>query len=109
MAGKLDDLFSPERLRGKWQRKQNGGKRAQTGDDSPNLSEYEILYARIRELINKRFSGDDLEVLNALMDQLKELLDQRFDKKNGELYSMEEIASINSDIDKLLSDIEDIV
>ena len=103
MTDKLEDLFSPERLRGKWTRKDNR-KKPEPGTDSPFSSKgYESLYDNARKLITSRFSGDSRRLLEDLMDELKTLLDLRFSSADDEM------PGINRAIDQLLAQIEDLV
>lgn len=103
MTDKLEDLFSPERLRGKWTRKDNREK-PKPGTDSPFSSKgYESLYGNARKMITSRFSGDSRKLLEDLMEELKALLDLRFSSAD------DEIPGINRAIDQLLAQIEDLV
>ncbi len=70
----LDDLFSPERLRRNW-------RKAKLNAEAPVVETVEeetpqTCYRTLRNLINRRFSGDEAEVLNRFLDELGTLLQQ---------------------------------
>lgn len=73
-ANPLDDLLSPERLRRNWRKvkpKAVASQEQTVEEETPQLC-----YQTLRSLINKRFTGDDAEVLNRLLDELGALLGQ---------------------------------
>lgn len=105
MSDKIDTLFSPERLRGKWTSPNHGLKQ-----NKPMIpAGYFELYVSIRETIGKHFSGENRKFLYDLMDQLKPLLDLRFSTTDKLVPSDEEIQGLNQCIDKSLAQIEDLV
>ncbi|MCP3940809.1 MAG: hypothetical protein GY710_04915 [Desulfobacteraceae bacterium] len=109
MTDKIDNLFSPERLRGKWISKSHVLKQKTSKNGSLSSAGYEQLYSSIQEMIGKRFSGDNRQLLEDLLDQLKPLLDLRFPGTDGQVLGEEEIVAANMEIDQALSQIEDLV
>lgn len=68
MPNKIDELFSPERLRRTWQK-------TQQPDDRPIIAEEEgqsplEMFELLQRLITRRFSGDEAVVLNLLLEEL---------------------------------------
>jgi hypothetical protein len=78
MPNKMDDLFSPERLRTNWQ-KTKGRAYGPVSTDGDGDAPLEI-FKHLRDLIQKRFSGEDSVALNLLLDDLYALLEQIFPK-----------------------------
>ncbi len=109
MTDKLDILFSPDRLRSKWLNKKNTEHHDQRAENSLRLNKHAILYMKVMESINDRFSGDDLELLRDLMHELEKLLNLRFNSTNESPCPLEEMMKINLAIDEILINIEDIV
>ncbi|GEM_PF-7129760 len=111
MVGKIDNLFAPERLREKWVNKKEVRK---NGHDYKigkiaSTSSHKSLYDNILTLINKRFSGQYLEILNNVMAELKIQLDLKSCQTNKHLIPDEENIVINTAIDHILAEIEDLV
>ena len=115
MVKQNDNFFSPERLRGKWAKKKSLGKNGQVNHDDmigrivPEGA-HKALYDNILSLIKTRFSGQELEILRSLTDELKIQLDLRFDK--AERLSPipgEDACAVDTAIDQILAGIEDLV
>ena len=107
MPTKIDELFAPERLRKNWQRAQKTSKgpdRAKTEDQSPME-----IFARLQSLIRSRFSGENLVVLNLLLDELHDLLIAAFPTGGDDKAPEENQAEPMPAIHELLNRIEDIV
>jgi hypothetical protein len=107
MSKKIDDLFTPNRLRKLWQQTQTGAGMPE-GVETEGGSPIEI-YDRLRFFINERFSGDDVVALNQLLDDLHNLLvrllPKEGEKPGSEEYDAEAIPAAH----ELLSRIEDLV
>ncbi len=103
---KLDTLFSPERLREKWIPPNHFLKPNKSL--SHVLPGYAELHGSLEKMINTRFSGESHKLLEALMNQLKTLLDLRFSATDKQLVEDEKITELNGDIDQALSHIEDL-
>lgn len=104
MTNKIEDLLSPERLRGRWQRdekKVSESDRAEAEEQSALQ-----LHAQLKCLIVERFQGDEAEVLNLLLEGLKALLVQRFPETGD---APEEKDALDLAIHKALNQIEDLV
>ena len=107
MPTKIDELFSPERLRKNWQRAQDparGSGRAGT-EDQPPLE----IFARLQLLIRGRFSGDNAAVLDLLLEELHTLLIAAFPPGEEGKVSEEKEGEPIPAIHEVLNRIEDIV
>ena len=107
MPTKIDELFAPERLRKNWQRTQKPSKdsgRVKTEDQAP----LEI-FARLQSLVRNRFSGDNLVVLNLLLEELHALLVAAFPTGGEGETEEENQAEPIPAIHEILNRIEDIV
>ncbi len=114
MVGKIDNLFAPERLRGKWARKKESGKDSTNSSDNGitvivEECDHRIFYNDIMALIRRRFSDRKLEILESLMDELQIQLNLKFDKTGKRLMPDEDISVIDTAIDRLLATVEDLV
>lgn len=92
----LDALFSPERLCRNWRKTRLKGAEV-PAEETVADENAQACYQTLRRLINRRFSGDDAEVLNRFLDELGPLLEQA---------SSEDVAQ---PIDEVLNIIEDLV
>jgi hypothetical protein len=72
MPNKIDELFSPERLSRNWQKTEKRAAKpvfAEADDQSPLK-----IFEQLQTLVKRRFSGDDAEALNLLLEELQTLL-----------------------------------
>jgi len=76
MPDKIDELFSPERLRKSWKKTKDQTAGLITGDKEGG-SPFEI-FERLRNLIQIKFSGDDASALSFLLDDLHAILTRMF-------------------------------
>jgi hypothetical protein len=110
MTNRVDDIFSPERLRDRWQRRQDGGakrddsKTAAVGPQGPIP-----VFARLQSRIEQRFPGEPGEPLKLMMNELHELLLRRFSPTDDAEVSGDDKAALNLAIGELLNEIEDLV
>ena len=109
MTNSLDDIFSPERLRHRWQH----GEDAVAGGDEPGaepvgspdvMTVFTLLQGRIQE----RFPGEQGEPLAALLNEVEEKLLKRFPPTDDTEVSEEDNSALNQEIEILLNDIEDL-
>jgi hypothetical protein len=110
MADSLDDIFSPERLRRHWQ--QSDETAAEPDEEKTAVGEPQgamEIFPRLHGLINQRFPGKKAEPLNLMLEELQELLLKRFPQTGDAEISEEEKAALNSAIQQLLNDVEDLV
>lgn len=110
MANKIDDLFSPERLRSSWdQIKERGVELA--GVDAAELEDQNALqvFEHLERVIHKRFQGEDAEALNLLLEELRELLVRGFPDPEKESPTQEEKNDNSPAIHEVLNRIEDLV
>jgi hypothetical protein len=107
MPTKIDELFAPERLRKNWQRAKKTSKdteRVKVEEQAP----LEI-FVRLQSLIRSRFSGENLVVLNLLLDELHVLLVAAFPTGGEDEAPEENQADPIPAIHELLNRLEDIV
>lgn len=107
MPKKIDELFSPERMRKSWQKtKERAGRpvRAEKEGESP----LEI-YEHLRDIIHGSFSGEDLVALNLLMDDLYSLLKQIYPQAEGGPIPADSATDILPAVHESLNRIEDLV
>ncbi len=107
MKNKLDELFSIEKLRRNWEL-------PETEDAEPAASDAEDefppeplgVFLHLTALINGRFSEETREPLTFLLDELENLLRQRFAESEnaGDI----DVESLNLAIETLLNSIEDL-
>ena len=110
MADSLDDIFSPERLRRHWQQPDETA--AKSDEETAAVAEPQSamgVFHRLHGLINQRFPGVKAEPLNAMLEELQELLLKRFPQTGAVEISEEEKAALNLAIQELLNDLEDLV
>ena len=102
MNPKLDDLFSPERLRKNWQRSEETVKGQGTTEEQTPLH----IFAYLKDLIEKRFQGDNAATLNIFLETLKTLLVRRFPEAEQ---VEEDQDALDTEIHDVLNKIEDLV
>jgi hypothetical protein len=110
MADSLDDIFSPERIRRHWQQPDETA--AEPDEEKTAVAEPQSamgIFRRLHGLINQRFPGEKAEPLNLMLEELQELLLKRFPQTGDAEISKEEKAALNSSIQQLLNDVEDLV
>ena len=109
MKKRIDELYSVQRLRETW--KQPGdtpGIRLQEAAPSDGLNEVMILFDRLSSIIHSRFKEDRTDALIMLLDQLRQLLVQRFDQSEGSQQPPVDPTVLNSAIGVVLNQIEDL-
>lgn len=109
MANNLDDIFSPERLRQRWQQPEAATeKKGEKGSEPPGPQPPFALFERLRSRIQERFPGEKGYPLALLMNELGELLRRRFPQTEDSEVPAEDRAALNQEIETLLSEIEDL-
>ena len=103
---KIDELFSPERLRSNWKKLDNGND--QEVDIGPQLVGYLQILEGVSVLVEQRFSGDDAMVLNLLLGDLKGLLTQKFSAAET-VNSIDENGAVDVQIEQLINQVEDLI
>jgi hypothetical protein len=107
MTNHLDEIFSPQRLRSRWQQREEvGAKPAAAPVDSQTVTE---VFNRLKSLIQQRFETQHREALNAQLDELQDLLLKRFSPAGDAEVLQEERAAIDPAIHEVLNDIEDLL
>ena len=108
MTDPLDDIFSPERLRARWQdRKDVTANRDEPGMMPSSSENVTAVYNRLKTLIHERFQGERGKALNVMMEELQDLLHKRFPP---EAEVSEEVKTMfNRSIEELLNAVEDLI
>ena len=109
MTNNLDDIFSPERLRRRWQQDEVPAEKQEQADVKPPEPEDAMaVFRRLQSRIQKRFPGEQGQPLALLMNELEELLLRRFPQTEEVDVTDDDRAALNQEIEMLLNDIEDL-
>ena len=110
MASKIDDLFSPQRLRKQWKQIEKSAQRP-VGVEVSEVEDQNALqfFHRLQNLINNRFQGDDVTALNFLLQELHELIVRKFPEAEKEPSAQEKKNDMSPAIHEVLNRIEDLV
>jgi hypothetical protein len=106
MSTKIDELFAPARLRKNWQKIKERPEE-QVENEKENKFPLDI-FLHMQALTQESFSGDDVIVLNLLLDELHVLLIAVFPENGESPAPAEERAKIIPAIYEVLNRIEDI-
>lgn len=106
MSKQIDIFFAPERLRKNWD-KQPVRKADALPEDNGCPEEMAALYA-LRVSLQEHFQGENLAVLNMLMDNLQPVWESLFDKGVRENKPMADVSAMISAAHELLNEIEDL-
>jgi len=109
-SNRIDEIFSVKQLRKSW---------ARTGDTSEKQHETEIIepdhqkvisiFEDLSAMINRRFANEQGEALNLMMEELKDLLLQRFPKTKDADSGENDPAVLDAAIGEALNQMEDLV
>ena len=109
-SNRIDEIFSVKQLRKSW---------AQAGDISEKQHEKDIIqpdyqivmsvFEDLSAMINRRFANEQGEALNLMMEELKDLLLQRFPKTKDADSGENDPAVLDAAIGEALNQIEDLV
>lgn len=109
MTNSLDDIFSPERLRHRWQQDEVPVEEQEQADGKPDEPEDAMaVFRRLQSRIQERFPGEQGQPLAQLMTELEELLLRRFPQTEDVQVTDEDKASLDPAIEALLNEIEDL-
>jgi hypothetical protein len=109
MTNSLDDIFSPERLRRRWQNREDAvAETDEIGTEPVGSPDVMTVFARLQGRIQERFPGEQGEPLQVLMSELEEKLLKRFPQTDDREVSEEDNSALNQEIETLLNDIEDL-
>ena len=109
MTNSIDDIFSPERLRHRWQQDEVPAEKQEQADGKPPEPEDAMaVFRRLQSRIQERFPGEQGEPLAALLNELEEKLLKRFSQTDDREVSEEDNSALNQEIESLLNDIEDL-
>lgn len=105
MRSRTDEIFSVENLRRKWERTEEEAD-ARKAVSEPEFETPEPIreFEKLRELVNRRFPGEQAEALNGLLEELRELLEKRF----AESADRAGAVALNPMINEILNQIEDL-
>lgn len=107
MPNKIDELFAPERLRRNWQKTKKHADRPIIGE-TEGKSPLDI-FEHLQILIRKHFSGNDVQALNPLLEELSALLLTVFPAEGQNQIPAENPEKSIAAIHEVLNRIEDLV
>lgn len=108
MRSRTNDIFSIENLRKKWERtgEEEGEQDAVHAEPHPEKPDTIREFGQLRDLVARRFGGEQCEVLNSLLDELGNLLEKRFPETGDTVESEADVS--NPAIGEILVQIEDL-
>jgi len=113
LANKIDDLFSPERLRRNWRQIEESAKRAidaKAGETDEAEDQNALkLFEHMQCLVKERFAGNDAAALNLFLEELRELLTRMVSDTEKGANAQEEKNDMSPAIHEVLNRIEDLV
>lgn len=124
---RIEDLFSPERLRDSWSEEEESTAGAEQ-DEHPArpADDHPVgLAQRLEEIVRARFPGDPEPAIQALVSRLRSLVERRFPQQEGredpedpedpqedqetqDQEDQEDQAALDQEIAELLGQIEDL-
>ena len=109
-SNRIDEIFSVKQLRKSWaQAGDHLEKQHETGIIQPDYQNMMSIFDRLSGVISRRFSNEQDEVLSLIMDELKNLLLQRFPKTKDTESVENDPAVLDAAIGEALNQIEDMV
>lgn len=110
MNGKIEDLFSPERLKGSWE----GIEESQTStekDPAPDsrAEHPKALVLKLRRLIDERYPEGEAEPVKKMMSELERIFSRRFPDDGDKSLSPDDKSALNADIEQVLIGMDDLV
>ena len=110
MANKLDDIFSPQRLRRSWnQRESSRIEGAEPTAPEAVKADPLAVFERMQRLIHQRFNIAQGGAMQVLLSQLQQLLLERFSPAGENESAEAQPNALNAPIEELLITIEDLV
>lgn len=106
MSKQIDIFFAPERLRKNWE-KQPVQKVDALPEENDHPEEMSAFYA-LRASLQEHFHGENLAVLNMLMDNLQPVWESLFDSGLRQNKPMADVSAMISMAHELLNEIEDL-
>jgi hypothetical protein len=109
MANKLDDLFSPERLRRSWNQRESD-RIEDSEPKAPEALQLDALavFERMQRLIRQRYNIAQGGAMQVLLSELQELLLKRFSPAAENESAEAQRNALNTPIEELLITIEDL-
>lgn len=109
-SNRIDEIFSVKDLRKSWAHAGDPSeKQHETGIIQPDYQMVMPVFDRLSGMISQRFSNEQREVLSLIMDELKDLLLQRFPKTKDTESVENDPAVLDAAIGETLNQIEDLV
>ena len=112
---RIDDIFSPEKMRKSWKSTAVVDERSSETTSPPSTKSEKVHdeFERLQKLASQRFHGEQMEALNIMMSQLKDLLTVKFPDSNSgddrDNVSRQENETLNPAIEELLDQIEEVI
>jgi hypothetical protein len=109
MTRRLDELFSPDRLRDRWSGEAEVEDSAVAPEAPPPAPDHPTAVAeRLAELTERRFERAKNPAMQELVKTLREKVARRFPLEPQPPLPAEELSSLDTEIEALLDQIEDL-
>lgn len=109
-SDRIDEIFSVRQLRKSWTRARDISELpSETEIVQPDYRNMMSVFDRLSDIINRRFSKDQGEVLDLILGELKDLLQKRFPKTKETETVENDPAVLDAAIGETLNQIEDLV
>lgn len=106
MPKQIDEIFTPERLRKSWEKP--GSKKFDDTSEQINKNIQMSAFDALRISLQEHFYGENLAVLNLLLDNLKPVWESLFAGHAGENKPVADAETMISAAHELLNQIEDL-
>ena len=109
-SNRIDEIFSVKQLRKSWARAGDASEKQHVPEIIlPDHQNVMSVFDRLSVMINRRFSSEQGEALNLMMEELKDLLLRRFPKTKDTDSVENDPAVLDAAIGEALNQIEDLV
>jgi hypothetical protein len=109
-SNRIDEIFSVKQLRKSWTRARDISEQLHETDIvQPDYRNMMSVFDRLSDIIGRRFSKDQGEVLDLILGELKDLLQKRFPKTKETETVENDPAVLDTAIGETLNQIEDLV
>jgi hypothetical protein len=114
-VSRIDNIFSPKKLRKRWKPDSSTAEKKSDTATPPSTQSEKVHreFKRLQELAHQRFHGEKREALNIMMSELNELLIMRFPEPGSgnalSGVSKQDDDALNPAIEELLDQIEEVI
>jgi len=109
MVNRIDKVFSVNRIRQSWLKQGAESEKPQADDNGQAESQTVMLeFEDLARIVKGRFADGSLDAMNGLLNELREMLLQRFPAENKDGALISDSAEMNTAINEILNQIEDL-